>query len=332
MCALFTKKEGVVIKRLVCLILALLMLSAFLCSCRNSGEAFISGDNSSRKISVVTTIFPYYDFTRHLAGDKANVKLLIPPGSEPHDYEPSPKDILSINEADIFIYNGGESDVWVENILSSLDRDVKIMKMFDYIEPLYEQDIDHNQGDEYDEHIWTSPKNALIMSGAISREIISSDSANEKYYKNRTKSYISQLSELDNAFRNVSGAEEYSLASADRTAQNTLVFADRFPLLYLAAEYGFNYVSAFPGCTSETQPSVKTVIKLIDFVNLNNIPVVFHLDNSNENLAGLISEDTGARVMPFYSCHNVTKSQYENGETYISLMELNLKSIREAFS
>ena len=296
--------------------------------------------NSDGKISIVTTIFPYYDFVRQLAGDKADVRLLLSPGSDPHSYEPTPSDIVAIENCDIFIYNGGESDEWVDGVLSSIEnKNVKVMKMMEYVTLRHEQSMDHNhehaghekmddndeghdheEGEEYDEHIWTSIRNAERMSASIADELISVDSKNSDYYNEKKADYISSLDSLDKKFTEV----------ANNKKRDTLVFGDRFPFLYFVSDYDLGYECAFPGCSHETEPSTAVVSHLIDFTRENNIPVVFYLELSSGKIAQIISEDSSAKTMQFSSCHNVTKEDFENGATYISVMEQNLEALKEA--
>ena len=296
--------------------------------------------NSDGKISIVTTIFPYYDFVRQLAGDKADVRLLLSPGSDPHSYEPTPSDIVAIENCDIFIYNGGESDEWVDGVLSSIEnKNVKVMKMMEYVTLRHEQSMDHNhehaehedmddndeghdheEGEEYDEHIWTSIRNAERMSASIADVLISVDSKNSDYYNEKKADYISSLDSLDKKFTEV----------ANNKKRDTLVFGDRFPFLYFVSDYDLGYECAFPGCSHETEPSTAVVSHLIDFTRENNIPVVFYLKLSSGKIAQIISEDSSAKTMQFSSCHNVTKEDFENGATYISVMEQNLEALKEA--
>lgn len=292
------------------------------------------------KISIVTTIFPYYDFVRQLAGDKADIRLLLSPGSDPHSYEPTPSDIVAIENCDLFIYNGGESDEWVDGVLSSIEnKNVKVMKMMEYVTLRHEQSMDHNhehaehedmddndeghdheEGEEYDEHIWTSIRNAERMSASIADELISLDSKNSDYYNEKKADYISSLDSLDKKFTEV----------ANNKKRDTLVFGDRFPFLYFVSDYDLGYECAFPGCSHETEPSTAVVSHLIDFTRENNIPVVFYLELSSGKIAQIISEDSSAKTMQFSSCHNVTKEDFENGATYISVMEQNLEALKEA--
>ena len=288
------------------------------------------------KISIVTTIFPYYDFSKNIAGDKSDITLLLSPGSEPHSYEPSPSDIVAVENCDIFIYNGGGSDEWVESVLKSTQNDkMKILKMMDYVTLLEEhssehnhdhahedEEIEHSHGQGYDEHIWTSIKNAKILSSVITETLSEIDEVNSSYYSEKENNYINNLDRLDKDFTN----------TVNNGERDVLVFGDRFPFLYFATDYNLHYEAAFPGCSSKTEPNISTVTHMIDFVRDEDIPVVFYLEFSNGKTAKLIAEDTGAKTMQFSSCHNVTKEQFENEVSYISLMEQNLKALKEALS
>lgn len=297
------------------------ILSAFAISgCNNAKQ---NEEIDSGKIKIVATIFPYYDFARNIAGDKAEVKMLLSPGNEPHSYDPSPSDIVAIENCDIFIYNGGESDEWVESVLESLQNsDITILKMMDYVETLNEQEADHTSSDETDEHIWTSVRNAQKLSTIISETLCQIDALNSDYYSNNELLYTQMLSNIDNQIMSI----------VESSSRKTVVFGDRFPFLYFVNDYGLNYECAFPGCSSETEPSISTVTRLIDFVREDEIPVVFYLEFSNGKTAGLIAEDTGAETLEFCSCHNVTKEQFESGISYIALMQQNAKNLEEALT
>lgn len=323
-------------KKFLSFALSLFIVFTTLFTLSSCSYAKSESKNDSGKVSVVTTIFPYYDFTRSIAGDKADIKLLLSPGSEPHSYEPSPSDIVAIENCDIFIYNGGESDEWVESVLDSIEnKNMKVMRMMDYVDLLYEQSVDHDEhehedgdehehehGEEYDEHIWTSVKNAEKLTNAIYDEMCVSDSANKAAYSSNRDSYLSKLQALDSEISDI----------VSNSKRNTVVFGDRFPFLYFVTDYSLEYECAFPGCSSETEPSISTVTHMIDFTRENKIPVVFYLEFSNGKVAKLISEDTGAKTMRFSSCHNVTKDEFADGATYISLMEQNANALKEALN
>lgn len=319
-------------KNLLSFSIAIILSVCLLCSCAEKQE---NTKTDSTKVSVVTTIFPYYDFVRSIASDSADIKLLLSPGCEPHSYDPSPSDIVAIENCDIFIYNGGESDEWVETVLSAVqNKDMKIIRMMDYVDLLHEQSADHNhdhdsehaheheQGEEYDEHIWTSVKNANRLTKAVCTQLCAVDSKNENKYKENCNAYLSELDKLDSRFKDIVKSKK----------RDTVVFGDRFPFLYFVNDYALNYECAFPGCSSETEPSISTVTHMIDFVREHDIPVVFYLEFSNGKVAQLIAEDTNAKMLRFSSCHNVTKEEFESGATYISLMEQNAQALEEALS
>lgn len=292
-------------------------------------------DESNGKINVVSTIFPQYDFSRQIAGDNANLKMLIPPAGESHTYEPTPQDIISIENSDVFLYIGGENDKWVDDILDGIDTNkTKVVKLMDCVDTVDEEIIegmqehteeheeDHDETYNKDEHIWTSPINAISMTNTICDAMCNADKKNSEIYKENAKKYISQLEELDNEFKNV----------VDSAENNELVFGDRFPLRYFTDEYGLKYYAAFPGCSSETEPSAATIAFLTNKVKEDKIPVILKIELSNGVVANTIAEETNTEVMTFYSCHNLTKEQFENGETYLSMMTENIATLKKALS
>ena len=284
----------------------------------------------SGKISVISTIFAPYDFAREIAGENAEITMLLPPGTESHSYEPTPQDIIKIQNCDVLVYVGGESDAWMGQVLESMDTSkIKIVTLMDCVEVVEEelvegmkdsQSHDEPRQREYDEHVWTSPKNAKIIVQTISDALCHVDSANAGSYKERTAAYFSQLNELDAKFEGIVGA----------AARKTLVFGDRFPFRYFADAYGLEYFAAFPGCATETEASAATIAFLIDKVNAEGIPVVFHLELSNRKMASTISDATGAKVLLFHACHNVTKDEMARGVSYLELMNQNAENLKEA--
>jgi zinc transport system substrate-binding protein len=464
------------------------------------------------KTTVVTTIFPPYDFIREIAGTNVNLTMMLPPGAESHSFEPSPQDMRKIQKSDIFIYVGGESDAWVERILSSLDtRNIKLIKLMDTVDVVEEEivegmqeedDHDHDHGDEdfsiedvkdraltdwagewqsvypylldgtldpvmehkaedgektakeyyeqyktaymtdidrvsiaresitfsrngvsakanyrykgtgiiteddgslwvrykfeatgntpkgapryimfsdhliapakaehfhlytsdesfdalmadanpvnyptyypvgltkdeivaemtghehgeeaeYDEHIWTSPQNAERIVRAITDALCAKDNANAQVYRQNADNYIAKLHELDAAFRQV----------VQNAQRKTLVFGDRFPFRYFADAYGLSYFAAFPGCSTETECSAATIAFLINKVRDEKIPVVFHIELSNEKIADTICEETGAKKRLLHAAHNVSKRDFDRGITYLEIMKKNVETLKEA--
>lgn len=308
--------------------LASAFLLTGLVSCTSSD---VYNQASDGKISVVTTIFPQYDFARQIGGDNINVTMLLKPGAESHTYEPTPMDIIKIKNCDLFIYNGGEGDVWIDTILESLDTSVNTLAMMDCVETVEEEVIDgmtskeEEEGEEepeMDEHVWTSPENAVKIVSEISDKLCECDSDNAETYISNTERYISELNELDNRFSEI-------ISQGNR---KTIVFGDRFPFRYFADAYGLDYYAAFPGCSSESEPGASTMIYLVDKIKSENLPAVFTIEFSSRKIAETLSESTGAEILEFHSCHNVTTDDLENGETYISIMNRNADNLKKALS
>ncbi|MDR1735030.1 MAG: metal ABC transporter substrate-binding protein [Oscillospiraceae bacterium] len=283
-------------------------------------------------LRVVATIFPPYDFVRTIAGDKADVTMLLPPGSETHSFEPTPQDVLRIQNCDVFIYNGGESDAWVEDILESVDTSgMRIVKFIDCVEVLEEEIIEGMEEEEadageeeteIDEHVWTSPRNAKLIVQRISDTLCEADPANAALYKANTETYEAQLDSLDREFQ----------AVVDNAVRKTLIFGDRFPFRYFAETYGLDYYAAFPGCSTETEASPATIKFLIDKTKAEGIPVVFKIELTNGKMAQAIAEATGAKVLELHSCHNLTKADFTAGKSYIDFMQGNLSALKEALA
>ncbi len=323
------------LKKLLCaalVVICIVMLSACDFDASRSETEMESGDwpesgkDNDSRIRVVCTIFPQYDFVRQIAGDRADVKLMIPPGSDVHFYEPSPQDIIAVSRCDLFIYVGGESDEWADEILASMDcSNMEVISMMDYAQRREEETTEGMWGGgtdeaDYDEHVWTSPENCIEIVEAIRDRLCIMDSENQMFYRQNAQSYILKLRNL----------QRETAEAIDAAEGRTLVFGDRFPLLYYVKEFGLDYRAAFQGCSSESEPGAATVAYLIDYIRKHEIPVIFKLELSSGNIAEAVAEETGAKVRTFYSCHNLSKEDFENGETYLSMMQKNIESLKEA--
>lgn len=299
------------------LIAALLCLCLMLCGCTAQPEK----PHDETKLQIVCTSFPAYDFAREIAGDGAELTLLIKPGSEVHSYEPTPKDMIRIQESDLFICNGGESEQWAKTLITPELNTIYMMDCVDTVEESADGIYNAEDGEpELDEHVWTSPLNAIKISEEICNALCKLDTDNAEAYKTNFTAYKAQLMALDREFRQV----------IKNSGKHTLVFADRFPMRYFALEYGLDCYAAFPGCSSETEPSAKTVAYLIDRVREDKIPAVLYMEFSNQKMADVICEDTGCKKLPFYSAHSVSTEQFEQGVSYLDLMRINLNSLKEA--
>lgn len=360
-----------------------LILGMMLTGCGMSGQQTEQNGGKeqnkveNKKISVVATIFPQYDFVRQIAGENVELKMLLKPGEETHSYEPTPQDIIAIQNSDLFIYVGGENDAWVEDILESMpDNGRKTLKLVDCVDTVEEEhvegmkeerghDHDHEEDDaeheeheveheeddadheehevehdedeadheehgqeethsvhEIDEHVWTSPLNAVKIVEQVKEELCEIDSENASDYEENAEAYVAQLKELDQEFQDV----------VDHSKRKLMIFGDRFPFRYFAEAYGLDYYAAFSGCASDTEPSAATMAFLINKVQDENIKTVLKMELSNENIAKAIAEATNADVKEFYSCHNLTAEQFADGETYLSLMEKNVETLREVLN
>ena len=295
----------------------------------------------SGRLKIVTTVFPAYDVARAAAGGLADVELLLPPGTESHSYEPTPADILAVQDCDLFIYLGGESDAWVDTILEAVEPTGTVMKMVDCVELLEEEEVegmqslpghDHDHGDhddhedhdlgrvkEYDEHVWTSPRNAEAITLAVGEQLAALDGEHAAAYRENAAAYGAELRRLDGEFA----------AFFASLPERTIVFGDRFPLRYFAEEYGLDYYAAFPGCSTQTEPSAATIAFLTDKVRAEGISTVWYIEFSNHLVADSIAEATGTKTAMFHTCHNVSKAELEGGVTYVSLMEGNLAALGE---
>jgi zinc transport system substrate-binding protein len=257
--------------------------------------------------------------------------MLLPPGSESHSFEPTPKDVITIRNCDVFIYVGGESDEWVRDVLESVDTSkMTIVTLMDCVTAVEEETVEGMQDGEeeaaeepeYDEHVWTSPKNAKLIVQKISDALAARDADNAEFYKSNTSEYLQKLDALDAQLQ----------AVADSAVRRTIVFGDRFPFRYLADAYGLEYFAAFPGCSTETEASAATVKFLIDKIIAEKIPVVFHIEMGNKRMANTLAEETGAKVLLLHACHNISKADFEAGKTYIDIMTENVSALKEALS
>ena len=367
-----------------------------------------SGDT---RLNVVTTLFPYYDFLRQIAGDSIRLTMVVPAGMDSHSFEPTPADMITIQNADLLVCNGGTMEQWLSQVLDSFGEGTgpkRVVTMMDCVDVVQEEivegmedgeahghghthvhadgivhagDHDHESEDhahseeehepedhvyseeehdteehihsedehdmedvavhdedhaqeyldeddghgveiEYDEHIWTSPVNAKKLVGVLAEVLEQEDPAHAASYAENCASYQDKLTELDAEFREV----------VSHAKRRLVVFGDKFPLRYFFDEYGLEYRAAFSGCSTDTEPSAKTIAYLIDKVRTEEIPVVYYLELSSHRVSEIIGEETGAKPELLHSCHNVTRHQFDSGVTYLELMEQNVKNLKKGLS
>lgn len=321
----------------------LVITSVFLFLTGCSGQKNDTADEKQGKLQVVTTLFPYYDFTRQITGDLVDLTLVVPAGMDSHSFEPTPADMLTIQNADVLICNGGEMEHWLSEVLDAVDTsNMKVITMMDYVETFEEEAVEgmeegaeHHHSEEehssyvdhdgfeveieYDEHIWTSPVNAMKIVSVISSTLQEADPKNADIYVQDEALYQGILKEIDEDLREVT----------KNAKRNMIVVGDKFPFRYLAEEYKLDYRAAFSGCSTDTEPSAKTIAYLIDKVRQEKIPVVYYLELSSHRVSEIIGEETGAVPLLLHSCHNVTRKEFDDGITYVDLMRQNVINLRK---
>lgn len=335
------------------------LILAVLCSClmlvgcgakgevtpADAGEATEATQVSEdgKTISVVTTIFPEYDWVRQVVGSNSNVEItmLLDNGVDLHSYQPTAEDIMKIASCDLFIYVGGESDEWVEDALAeSTNPDMKVINLLEtlgdkvqeeeVVEGMEAEEEEEEEGEEgeeeeveYDEHVWLSLKNAEILVDEIANNLAEIDADNVDTYKTNAANYVTELTALD---------EKYATAVSEGTA-DTILFGDRFPFRYLVDDYGLNYYAAFVGCSAETEASFETINFLSEKVDELGLKTVLTIENSDQKIAETIISNTknkDAQILAMDSMQTTTSEDVANGVTYLGVMEENLKVLTEA--
>lgn len=275
------------------------------------------------QLNIVTSIYPIYDFTKEVAGDKANVTMLLSPGVEIHDFEPTPQDIIYIQESSLFLYTGNELEPWAQTVISGIDNTENIKDVSQNIQ-LIENDkhehSEHEEHEKYDTHIWLDPQRAIKIVENITNELCKKDPENEEYYQNNSKQYISKLEKLDNEI----------LELVKESKNKEIAFGGPFSYTYFVKRYNLNYISAYDSCGENNEPSIEKISKVINEIKNKNIPVIFYKELSSGKISDTISAETGAKKLEFHSLHSVTKKDLENGKTYIDIMYKNLENLKEA--
>lgn len=308
-------------KKIISLISAILILFSF-CACDIGKNA----DLENEKIQICTMIFCEYDFARAIAKDKADITMFIKPGAESHSFEPQTKDMIKASECDVFVYTSPYGQNQSEKILTAIANEKTVVcdtasgiKLESTRHNHEDEENEHESHGDYDPHIWTSPKNAVRMVDNVLAAIIKADPKNMDFYRENAREYIEEINALD------SGFEDFF----NENKNSKMIFASRFPFLYFTKEYNVEYDSAFDDCSGETEPGVKVMQRLAEEIENEDIKTVFYIEMSDERIADTLCEETGAKKTLFHSCHNVTKDEFENGETYVSLMKNNLQALKD---
>jgi len=292
---------------------------------------------SSGKISVVTTLFPQYDFAKAIGGDKVDVALLLPPGVEAHAYEPKPSDIAKINEADIFVYTGEFMEPWAHDIIDGADEKLKVVdasigavtakggEEHEHEHEHEHEEADHHEAEEghhhhdgIDPHIWLDFDNAKTMAENIAKALVEVDPQNADYYQNNLKAYQDKLTALDNSYKNTLSV----------CKSKTIVYGGHYAFGYLAKRYNLEYVSA-QGFSPDSEPTAKDMIALVEQIKKDNIGTIFYEELTSPKIAETLANETNTKLLLLNGAHNLAKKDYESGVTFISIMENNLKNLSE---
>lgn len=283
----------------------------------------------NEKITVITSLFPQYDFVRQIAKDKVNVSLLLPAGVEPHSFEPTPQTIVTIGNADIFVYTNDMMEPWIEKVIDNVISDrliiVESSLGIEYIEHSEEEEHEEEEEEEHgelDPHVWLDPLNAKIMAQNILSALIEADPQNSDFYQTNANVLFSQLDELK---------AEYDAVFSD-PANKTIIYGGHFAFGYLADRYGLEILSPYTGFSPNAEPTPQAIIELIDRMTELNIKTIYYQELIDPKTARVIAEQTGAEMVLLHGAHNVTSEEMQAGVTYVSIMRENAQKLMAGFN
>jgi zinc transport system substrate-binding protein len=341
-------------KRIISIIVAAIMMAGCFCACTSKDTQSKDNDN----IKIVASIFPEYDWVMNVLGDNpgnAEVTLLLDNGVDLHSYQPTAEDIVTISNCDLFIYVGGESDEWIEELIAnSKNKDMVTINLMEVlgdkakeeelVEGMQEEEHEHDHEDadeheegeeheheyeeeevEYDEHVWLSLRNASVFTDKISEELQSIDKEHADVYKSNADAYIEKLNDLDKKYEEAVSSAQY----------NTILFGDRFPFRYMVDDYGITYYAAFVGCSTESQANFDTILFLSEKVDELSLPCVMSIDSSDQKIAKTIVENTknkDQKILTIDSMQTTTMRDVTEGKNYLAVMEDNLTVLKEALA
>ena len=301
---------------------ALSVLMIFLCGC----SAYTPPQKGDR-LSIVCSIFAPYDFARQIAGDRAEIKMLLPTGVESHSYEPTPRDIIELQNADVFFYVSEHTETWVTQIIESVsDSEVNITELGLEInghehEHHHDEHEEHEEG-ETDEHIWTNLETASDMIGCMAEKMGELDPENADFYNENAGSYSKKILALRDDIQEL----------VNTSKRREIVSGSRFAMKNFTHEFGIEFTAAFDSCVDNTEPSASVMAEIIDKIQTDNIPVIFYEELTEPKIARAVSVETGAEMLLLHSCHNISSDELKRGETYLTLMRQNYNNLKEALN
>lgn len=317
-------------KKLIAIILCIFIVISV---CTLSGCSNTNKDNG--KITIVTTIFPIYDWVREISKDNENIEIsmLLDNGVDLHSFQPTADDIVKISTCNMFIYVGGESDEWVSDALKqATNKDMIVVNLLDVLgNSVKEEEVkegmeaeeEGEEEPEYDEHVWLSLKNAKVLCEYISEQFCKLDADNKEKYQSNTKAYTGELDTLDGEYK----------TAVDNANVKTVVFGDRFPFRYLVDDYGLDYYAAFVGCSAESEASFETIVFLASKVDEFNLKAILQIESADGKIAQTIKDNTKTKdqeILTMDSMQSTTSQQVNEGATYLSAMKANLDVLKSA--
>lgn len=279
------------------------------CSSRDNGQ-------SAEKLSIVTTLFPQYDFAQKIAGDRAEVRLLLSPGVEAHSYDPTVRDITAIGQSDLFIYTGDQMEPWVQKVMNSasMREQNQVINLSEGID--LKEDID---GDDKDPHMWLDMKNAVTMVEKIEKALVEKMPESKELFEGNAAELKQQLLELDGEFSQ----------TIQNAGQRSVVFGGRFAYTYFTDAYNLNYKTVYTSCTTDVEPSSRTVAEITDYIKQNDIKYIFHEELADPKVARSIADATGCELLEFSTGHNLSKIDFDNRVSFVDIMKRNLENLKK---
>lgn len=291
------RKNNKLYKIIISILVAFLMLSG----CQKSQE-------EDDKLTIVTTLFPQYDFLSRIVEDKAEVVLLMPPGADAHTFEPTPQDITKLSDSDLFVYTSDQMEVYASGIISSVDNaDLVVVNIGEY--------LDLNQADP---HFWLDFELAYEIVEHLINVVSELDNDNASFYRDNGSQLLASLKALDDAFWEV----------VNNSQQDTLVFAGHFAFGYFIERYNLKYISPFKGGSESAEASIKNVKAIVDYLKANAIKSIYFEELADPKLAVMLAEEVEVNILELHAAHNVSKVDFEANKSFIEIMENNLANLK----
>ncbi|MFB7305202.1 metal ABC transporter substrate-binding protein [Heyndrickxia sporothermodurans] len=297
------------------IILSLLLLTFLIVGgCGTINQVSNKNASSNNKLQIVTTFYPMYEFTKNIVKDKANIELLIPSNVEPHDWEPTPKDVGKIQKADIFVFNSKYFETWVPSIKNSVSNE-----NLSFVEA--SSDIHLMNGDghhQFDPHVWLNPVLAQQEVKTITKALIKADPENKEFYQKNSDAYVAKLAKLDHQYRETL-----------KDAKKKEIITQHTAFGYLAKEYGMKQIP-IAGLSPSQEPSSARLGELKEFAVKHHVKVIYFEELASPKVAETLAKEIGAKTEVLHTLEGLSKEEQDKGMNYISVMQKNLDAIKKS--